>query len=47
MVESPMSERHGGEHASAPTATLGSEPVVLADGRHPVYLKTVDPDRQR
>jgi hypothetical protein len=29
--------------ASAPTT---SEPVVLADGRHPVYLKTVDPDRQ-
>ena len=28
---------------SAPTT---SEPVVLADGRHPVYLKTVDPDRQ-
>jgi hypothetical protein len=28
----------------APRAT--SEPVVLADGRHPVYLKTVDPDRR-
>jgi len=28
--------------AAAPTT---SEPVVLADGRHPVYLKTVEPDR--
>jgi hypothetical protein len=28
--------------AATPTT---SEPVVLADGRHPVYLKTVDPDR--
>jgi hypothetical protein len=33
--------------APAPTAATPttSEPVVLADGRHPVYLKTVDPDR--
>jgi hypothetical protein len=35
---------------AASTSTAGgpgtSEPVVLADGRHPVYLKTVDPDRQ-
>ena len=33
--------------APAPTAAAPttSEPVVLADGRHPVYLKTVDPDR--
>ena len=30
--------------STAATATT-SEPVVLADGRHPVYLKTVDPDR--
>jgi hypothetical protein len=29
--------------AATPTT---SEPVVLADGRHPVYLKTVDPDQQ-
>jgi hypothetical protein len=32
---------------SAPASTAGapttSEPVVLADGRHPVYLKSVDP----
>jgi hypothetical protein len=28
--------------AGAPTT---SEPVVLADGRHPVYIKTVDPDQ--
>jgi hypothetical protein len=28
---------------SAPTT---SEPVVLADGRHPVHLKTIDPDRR-
>jgi hypothetical protein len=36
--------------SAAPASTTGapitSEPVVLADGRHPVYLKTVDPDRQ-
>ena len=33
--------------APAPTAATPttSEPVVLADGRHPVYLKTVDPGR--
>jgi hypothetical protein len=35
---------------AAPASTAGgpttSEPVTLADGRHPVYLKTVDPDRQ-
>ena len=33
--------------APAPTAATPTtrEPVVLADGRHPVYLKTVDPDR--
>jgi hypothetical protein len=35
---------------AAPTSTAGapatSEPVVLADGRHPVYLKTVDPDQR-
>jgi len=29
-------------NAASPTT---SEPVVLADGRHPVYLKTVDADR--
>jgi hypothetical protein len=33
--------------APAPTAAAPttSEPVVLADGRHPVYLKTVEPDQ--
>jgi hypothetical protein len=33
--------------APAPTAVgpATTEPVVLADGRHPVYLKSVDPDR--
>jgi hypothetical protein len=35
---------------TAPASTAGvpstSEPVVLADGRHPVYLKTVDPGQQ-
>ena len=30
--------------STAATPTTG-EPVVLADGRHPVYLKTVDPGR--
>jgi hypothetical protein len=34
---------------TAPASTAGvpstSEPVVLADGRHPVYLKSVDPDQ--
>ena len=30
---------------SSAAGTATSEPVVLADGRHPVYLKTVDPDR--
>jgi hypothetical protein len=36
--------------SAAPVSTVvgpaTSEPVVLADGRHPVYLKTVDPDRR-
>jgi hypothetical protein len=36
---------------AAPVSTAGapttSEPAVLADGRHPVYLKTVDPGQQR
>jgi hypothetical protein len=35
---------------AAPASTAGtpttSEPASLADGRHPVYLKSVDPDRQ-
>jgi hypothetical protein len=30
-------------NAATPTT---AEPVVLADGRHPVYLKTVDPGRR-
>ena len=34
----------------APASTAGApttgEPAALADGRHPVYLKTVDPGRQ-
>jgi hypothetical protein len=35
--------------APAPTAAgtpTTSEPAVLADGRHPVYLKSVDPDQK-
>jgi hypothetical protein len=34
--------------APTPTtaATATTEPVVLADGRHPGYLKSVDPDQQ-
>jgi hypothetical protein len=32
--------------APPPKAPARSEPVVLADGRHPVYLKTIDPDRR-
>jgi hypothetical protein len=35
--------------ANAPTPTGGpaiSEPAVLADGHHPVLIKTVDPDRR-
>ena len=28
---------------TTPGGTTNSEPAVLADGRHPVYLKTVDP----
>jgi hypothetical protein len=29
--------------ATTPGATTNGEPVVLADGRHPVLLKTIDP----
>jgi hypothetical protein len=32
--------------APAPTATTDSQPAVLVDGRHPVIIKTVDPDRR-
>ena len=34
--------------AAGPTTTApaGNEPAVLEDGRHPVYLKTVDPGRR-
>jgi hypothetical protein len=32
--------------ASTPAGGTDSQPVVLADGRHPVLLKTVDPDRR-
>jgi hypothetical protein len=35
---------------TAPTTTGGpatSQPVVLPDGRHPVLIKTVDPDRRK
>ena len=32
--------------APAPGGTTKSPPVVLADGRHVVYLKTVDPSRR-
>jgi hypothetical protein len=35
-----------GAPASTVVGPATSEPVVLADGRHPVYLKTVDPDQQ-
>jgi hypothetical protein len=31
--------------ASTAAGPATSEPVVLADGRHPVYLKSVDPDQ--
>jgi hypothetical protein len=49
---SDQADGAGGTSASTatPGATAGapatSEPVVLADGRHPVYTKTVDPDQQ-
>ena len=34
--------------APAPArGTTNSQPVVLVDGRHPVIIKTVDPDRRR
>jgi hypothetical protein len=32
--------------ASTAAAPTTSEPATLADGRHPVYLKTVDPGQQ-
>jgi hypothetical protein len=44
---------HSGQPAATtpPATTVGgttySEPVVLADGRHPVYLKRVDPAAHR
>src|SRR6266508_562500 len=30
----------------APDNHAASKPAVLADGRHPVYLRTIDPDRR-
>jgi hypothetical protein len=48
--EQPGGARGATATTAAPAPTVSaptpSEPVVLADGRHPVYLKTVDPDRQ-
>jgi hypothetical protein len=32
---------------ASPGTTAGRESAVLADGRHPVHLKTVNPDRRR
>jgi hypothetical protein len=48
---SDQTDGAGGTPATTiPATTAGaattSEPVVLADGRHPVYIKTVDPDQQ-
>jgi hypothetical protein len=49
--DEPAGSGGGGEVATtaAPgptTAPAGNEPAVLENGRHPVYLKTVDPDRR-
>jgi hypothetical protein len=48
--EQPGGARGATATTAAPAPTVSaptpSEPIVLADGRHPVYLKTVDPDRQ-
>jgi hypothetical protein len=49
--DEPAGSGGGGGVATtaAPTPTAApatSEPAVLEDGRHPVYLKTVDPDRR-
>ena len=34
------------EAPATPSDTTTSQPVVLADGRHPVLLKTIDPDQR-
>ena len=48
--EQPSGARGATATTAAPAPTVSaptpSEPATLADGRHPVYLKTVDPDRQ-
>jgi hypothetical protein len=48
--EEPGGAGGGTATTAVPGSTAGgpttSEPVALADGRHPVYLKTVDPGRQ-
>jgi hypothetical protein len=44
----PATSRPPATHTPATTNRgAGSEPAVLTDGRHPVRLKTVDPDRRR
>jgi hypothetical protein len=45
---SPAATAPPATSAPAPAGgTTNSEPVVLVDGRHPVIIKTVDPDRRR
>jgi hypothetical protein len=38
---------HGAKAPATDSDATASQSVVLADGRHPVIIKTVDPDRRR
>jgi hypothetical protein len=42
----PAAAPSASQAPSTAGSATGSEPVVLVDGRHPVYLKTVDPSRR-
>jgi hypothetical protein len=48
--DEPAGQGGGGATTAAPAPTAAapatSEPAVLEDGRHPVYVKTVDPSRR-
>lgn len=48
--DEPAGQGGGGATTAAPAPTAAapatSEPAVLEDGRHPVYVKTVDPGRR-
>ncbi|SRR6266498_2134448 len=46
VAAAPAPPVSAAEALATTSGTTTSHPVVLADGRHPVLLKTIDPDQQ-